>query len=68
MAAASLDDFCRCCRKLIEKKDKLFGEKSSNEGIAVAVRKYEDIYVREKDIGAVSTSICRSCFDRVIFW
>ena len=35
MAAASLDDFCRCSRKLIEKKDKfylkLFGEKSSGK-------------------------------------
>ena len=66
MAAASLDDFCRCCRKLIEKRDKfylkLFGEKSSSEGIAEAVRKYGDINVREEDIGAVSTSICRSCY------
>ena len=41
---------------------KLFGEKSSSEGIAEAVRKYGDINVREKDIGAVSTSICRSCY------
>ena len=41
---------------------KLFGEKSSREGIAEAVRKYGDINVREEDIGAVSTSICRSCF------
>ena len=61
-----MNDFCRCCRKLIEKKDKfylkLFGEKSSREGIAEAVRKYGDINVREEDIGAVSTSICRSCF------
>ena len=66
MAAASLDDFCRCCRKLIEKKDKfylkLFGEKSSSEGIAEAVRKYGDINVWEEDIGAVSTSICLSCY------
>ena len=69
MAAASLDDFCRCCRKLIEKKDKfylkLFGEKSSREGMAEAVRKYRDINrinVRREDIGAVSTSICRSCY------
>ena len=66
MAAASLDDFCRCCRKLIENKDKfylkLFGEKSSREGIAEAVRKYVDINIREEDIGAVSTSICRSCY------
>ena len=68
MAAASLDDFCHCCRKLIEKKDKfylkLFGEKSSREGMAEAVRKYRDINrinVRREDIGAVSTSICRSC-------
>ena len=65
MAAASLDDFCRCCRKLIEKRDtfylKLFGEKSSREGIAEAVRKYGDIDVREEDIRAVSTSICGSC-------
>ena len=54
MAAASLDDFCRCCRNLIEKKNKfylkLFGEKSSREGIAEAVRKYGDINVREEDI------------------
>ena len=53
MAAASLDDFCRCCRKLIEKKDKfylkLFGEKSSREGIAEAVRKNGDINVREEE-------------------
>ena len=66
MAAASLDDFCRCCRKLIEKRAKfylkLFGEKSSSEGIAEAVRKYRDINVREEDIGTVSTSICRSCY------
>ena len=41
---------------------KLFGEKSSSEGIAEAVRKYGDINVREEDIGAVSTSICRSCY------
>ena len=41
---------------------KLFGEKSSTEGIAEAVRKYRDINVREEDIGAVSTSICRSCY------
>jgi len=38
MAAASLDDFCRCCRKLIEKEDKfslkVFVKKSSSEGIA----------------------------------
>jgi len=51
---------------LIEKKDKfylkLFGKKSSREGIAEAVRKYGDINVREEDIGAVSTSICRSCY------
>ena len=64
MAAASLDDFCRCCRNLIEKMNKpylkLFGEKSSKEGIAEVVRKYGDINVREEDIGAVSTSICRS--------
>ena len=66
MAAASLDDFCRCCRKWIEKRDKFylkfFGEKSSRERIAEAVRKYGDINVREEDIGAVSTSICRSCY------
>ena len=65
MAAAFLGDFCRCCRKLIAKKDKfylkLFGEKSPSEGIAEAVTKYADINVREEDIGAVSTSICRSC-------
>ena len=41
---------------------KLFGEKSSSEGIAEAVRRYGDINVREEDIGAVSTSICRSCY------
>ena len=41
---------------------KLFGEKSSTEGIVEAVRKYRDINVREEDIGAVSTSICRSCY------
>ena len=41
---------------------KLFGEKSSREGIAEAVRKNGDINVREEDIGAVSTSICRSCY------
>ena len=40
---------------------KLFGEKSPSEGIAEAVRKYGDIDVREEDIGAVSTSFCRSC-------
>ena len=48
------------------KKDKfylkLFGEKSPSEGIAEAVSKYGDINVREEDIGAVSTSICRSCY------
>ena len=69
MAAASLGDFCRCCRKLIEKRDKfylkLFGEKLSSEGIAEAVKKYGDINVREEDIGAVSTSIRRSCFHLV---
>jgi len=41
---------------------KLFGEKSPSEGIAEVVRKYGDINVREEDIGAVSTSICRSCY------
>ena len=41
---------------------KLFGEKSSTDGIAEAVRKYRDINVREEDIGAVSSSICRSCY------
>ena len=44
---------------------KLFGEKSSREGIAEAVGKYRDINrinVRKEDIGAVSTSICRSCY------
>ena len=68
MAAASLDDFCRCCRKLIEKKDKfylkLFGEKSSREGIAEAVRKYGDINVREEDIVLFQIQFV----DRVIFW
>ena len=38
MAVASLEDFSRCCRKLIEKEDKfslkVFSEKSSSEGIA----------------------------------
>ena len=66
MAAASLDDFCRVCRNLIEKKNKfylkLFGAKSSREGIAEAVRNYGDISVREEVIGAASTSNCRSCY------
>ena len=58
--------FYCCCRNLIEKKNKLylkrFGEKSSREGIAEAIRKSRDINVPEEDIGAVSTSICRSCY------
>ena len=66
MAAASLDDFCRCCRNLIEKKEQVLLEaiwyKIVKEGIAKAVRKYGEINVREEDIGAVSTSICRSCY------
>ena len=41
---------------------KLFGEKSSCDGIAEAVRKCGDVSVREEDIGAVSTSICQSCY------
>lgn len=66
MAAVSLDDFCHCCRKLIERKDKfylkLLGEKSSREGIGGALRKYGDKNACEEDIGAVSTTICRSCY------
>ena len=64
MAAASSDDFCRCCRKLIEKRDKLylklFGEKSSSEGIAEAVGKYGDINVRRKSCFDLNLSIVLS--------
>lgn len=66
MAAPSLDDFWHCCRKLIEKKNKfylkLLGEKSSREGIGGALRKYADKNACEEDIGAVSTTICRSYY------
>ena len=66
MAAASLDDLCHCCRKVIERKDKfylkLLGEKSSREGIGGALRKYGDKIACEEDIGAVSTTSCRSCY------
>ena len=65
-AASSMDEFCRCCRKVIERKCKfyvkLFGEKAIREGIPEAVRKYGDINLLEEDIGILSTSICWSCY------
>lgn len=61
-----MDEFCRCCRKVIERKCKfyvkLFGEKVIREGIFEVVRKYGDINLLEEDIGILSILICRLCY------